>query len=489
MTVSLRHSSVVAKPGQTIKLSSLINVTADGANPGYLIVNGLDRNEYPAADSGVTGSLVGGNKTKTGFSTYSGDARTTGVVFAYDPTSGRYYSSTYGYLDQMTYHASAGADDFTELSVYGASDAGTAATYAANTGVLMYYTGTFTPIGSVGIVNQPNAVTPPSRATPNELAATAMGFVGRNWSRNGCWTLAQTIASEAGATLPVASTYVGAPGEAGGEWMVTYNGAAGQSGDWQSMVRAGDVVVFGNKASTVAHITTCVAGSGASAQLVDNAALSSTSGQPLNPSTDGSANDITVAGPIAASLEWAAADPSQVVIYRLDTPVVADRAASTKFALKSRIKLTGLFSVNDPAKQRIVKVQAYDSSDVFLVNGRRHVARDAAHAVSATSLSAFVLKTGKTAGTDTIMVRAENALGYWGDWQSFTGTVGKPLPVSGATVASSSKDANSLSLEHQSDLLVQGLAQLPSPIDGLGAPMVIHTAQTQAAALAAALHG
>lgn len=493
MTVSISHSAIVTKPGQSFKLSSLIKVTADTANPAYLIVNGFDRNEYPAAGSGATGSFVGGNKSTTKLSPQSGDANTAGVVFAYDPTSGRYYSSTYGYLDQMTYHASSSADDFTELSVYGAADAATAAAYAADTGVLMYYTGTFTPLGSVGIVTQPNAATPPSQATPHELAATALTFVGKNWNSNGCWTLAQTIASEAGAVLPVASSYVGAPGEAGGEWMVAYNGPVGQSGDWQSMVTAGDVVVFGNAAKGLAHITTCVAGSGATAQLVDNAALSKLNGQLINPSTDGSAKDITIFNPIPAGIEWASADPAEVVIYRLDTPVVADSAASTQFALKSHVALTGLFSVNDPANQQIVKVQAYDSlaSDDFLVNGRRHVAADAAHAVSATSLSALVLETGTTAGTDTIMLRAENAKGYWGDWQSFTGIVGTPtIPPAGVSVQNSSSGNDyTVNLDHQTDLLIQGLAALPASMPGLGTPLILHPLQTQTVSLAAALHG
>ena len=78
---------------------------------------------------------------------------------------------------------------------------------------------------------------------------------------NGCWTLASTIAAEAGAGLSVTSTMTGAVGQANGEWIVAYNGPAGQSGNWQSMVTAGEVILFGTTSGSVAHITTCVSGS------------------------------------------------------------------------------------------------------------------------------------------------------------------------------------------------------------------------------------
>jgi hypothetical protein len=42
-------------------------------------------------------------------------------VFTLQPT-GRYYNSTYGYLDQLTYNSSGSAEDVTNLSLFGTSD-------------------------------------------------------------------------------------------------------------------------------------------------------------------------------------------------------------------------------------------------------------------------------------------------------------------------------------------------------------------------------
>ena len=138
---------------------------------------------------------------------------------------------------------------------------------------------------------------------------------------DGCWVLASTIAAEAGASLPVQSTLIGLPGQANGEWIVAFNGPAGQSGNWQSMVTAGEIVVIGTPGGG-GHITTCVSGSGSTAMLVDNITYVNGAGQILNSANDGSSNDIIVAAPHAASQEWAGVQASSVVIYELDTPIV-----------------------------------------------------------------------------------------------------------------------------------------------------------------------
>src|SRR5271157_1231586 len=142
-------------------------------------------------------------------------------------------------------------------------------------------------------------------------AAVADRFVGQAWNMYGCWVLASTIAAEAGASLPVQSTAIGVPGQSNGEWIVAFNGPAGQSGNWQSMVTAGEIVVIGTPGGG-GHITTCVSGSGSSAELVDNITYINGSGQIQNPANDGSSSDVLVAAPHLASQEWAGVQASSV---------------------------------------------------------------------------------------------------------------------------------------------------------------------------------
>jgi hypothetical protein len=86
MSVFLSAGSVVAQPGQRIKVASLLNVTA-GNNPTYLVVLLLDRNEYTANSNGDTGTLSGNGQT-VGFGYLWGDNETTGIVFTYDAFDG-----------------------------------------------------------------------------------------------------------------------------------------------------------------------------------------------------------------------------------------------------------------------------------------------------------------------------------------------------------------------------------------------------------------
>src|SRR6202042_3294579 len=128
--------------------------------------------------------------------------------------------------------------------------------------------------------------------------------------------------AESGAALPSQSSLIGLPGEANGEWIVAFNGPAGMSGNWQSLVRVGEMVVIGTPGGG-GHITTCVSGSGSTAMLVDNVTYVNGSGQIVNSANDGSSSDVIVATPHLASQEWAGVQASSVVIYELDTPIVA----------------------------------------------------------------------------------------------------------------------------------------------------------------------
>src|SRR5208283_450638 len=107
--------------------------------------------------------------------------------------------------------------------------------------------------GSVSVVtDQTFSGSAPTQATPNSICSVAQTFVGKAWNDNGCWVLASNIAAEAGASLPVSSTYIGMAASSG-EWIVAYDGAS--SGNWQSLVKAGEMVVFENGVNS-GHITT-----------------------------------------------------------------------------------------------------------------------------------------------------------------------------------------------------------------------------------------
>ena len=419
MTVSVIKSAFVDQTSTTIDLSSIFTDTAASSNPAYLVLNALDRNEYTAGASGATGSFSGNGHTLNlgGIGSYG---RGAGIVFTYQASTGRYYNSTYGYLDQVTYTSSSSLDDVTNLSLFGTNSLSVATSYASNAYALMDQdSGGY--IGSATIATEPSfSGTVPSQATPDSIAAVAETFVGKAWNMDGCWVLASTIAAEAGASLPVQSTSIGTPGQANGEWIVAFNGPAGQSGNWQSMVTAGEIIVIETSGGG-GHITTCVSGSGSSAKLIDNITYESGNGQIENSANDGSSNDIIVSAAHIASQEWSGVQASSVVIYELDTPIVSDLVTSDSLATTGRQSLAGLFTAADPASKAITEWQVYDSAstDSFVVNSATSTAHSASSALTVSSLSAVSLLAGSVATTDVLDVRAFNG-SYWGDWQSLS---------------------------------------------------------------------
>lgn len=325
---------------------------------------------------------------------------------------------------------SASLGDVTNLSLFGTNNLSLANSYATNAWNMMQADPAGY-LGSATVVTRPGFTgTVPSQATPDFIAAVADSFVGQAWNMDGCWVLTSTIAAEAGTSLPVQSTEIGLPGQANGEWIVAFNGPAGQSGNWQSMVTAGEMVVIGTPGGG-GHITTCVSGSGGTAMLVDNITYVNAQGQITNPANDGSSNDIIIAAPHAASQEWAGVQASSVVIYELDTPVVTDKVASDSLACLASQSLASLFSATDPAGKAIADWQIYDTAagDQLVLNGTAYGDHSAASALTATSLASVSLLAGATATTDTLEVRAFNG-SYWGDWQSLAvaigGTASKP---------------------------------------------------------------
>jgi hypothetical protein len=432
MPISLSTGSVVAKAGQQISLSSLVSVTS-GNNPTYLVVSLLDRNEYTASSNGNTGTLSGDGNTAH-FTSIGGDSNTIGVVFTYNASTGQYTNAVYGNLANLTYTASTNTNDNTSISIFATNNASIANQYANNAYALDQYAAS-SYIGSVSVVTQPSFVGPvPSQATPDSICNTALSFVGKAWNSDGCWVLASNISAEAGASLPITSTMLGTPGLASGEWIVAYNGPAGQSGNWQSQITAGEMVVFETSA-TSGHITTVVSGSGSSAMLVDNITYINGGGGIVNSANDGSASDIVIAAPHLASQEWAQAVPGSVVVYELDCPIINIKTPVSSVAARGTEALAAQFSATNPvASQAITQYQFYDTatSDSFQVGGSDLSAHSAATAitVSAASLASTDLLAGASTGADTIEVRAYNGR-YWGDWQSLQVNV---TPVAAPTV-------------------------------------------------------
>ena len=449
MSIAVTDEPIVVRAAQSVALSTLLQIAPSSANPSYLVLNAFDRDEYSAGASGATGTLNGAG-AHVGLAFMDGDAREAGIVFSYQSSTGRYYNASLGYLDHLTYTASGSAGDITDLSLYGTSNQALAMAYANDTYALMQVD----PAGYLGtaeVATLPGFAGPvPPQATPNAIAAIAEGFVHQDWNQDGCWTLASAIAAEAGASLPLTST-ANVPGQANGEWFVAYDGPAGSTGNWQSMVRAGDMIGFVT-AQGGGHITTCVSGSGASAELVDNEVLVDSQGRVLNPANDGSADDIVIEAPHLASQEWSGVSASSVVIYRLDTPVVTPATGAISLVAGLVDGLASLFSAADPAGRPITEYQVFgtNAGDPIMVNGVAVAAVSAATAVTVGSLASVTLAAGQTAGTDGLDVRAFNGA-YWGDWTSLsvattpgtTATPTAPATAQAATAAITS-DATSI---------------------------------------------
>jgi len=415
MAISVTKNSFIASGGLSINLSSIFSITAASGNPTYLVLNGLDRNEYTISATGATGTFSGNGATAV-FGSIGGDGRGVDLIFTYQAATGRYYSSMYGYFDQITYKASASISDVTNLSLYSTNNFNLATAHG-NDAYAMAQLDPTGYIGSVTIATQPEfANVVPSQATPDSICSIALSFVGKAWNMNGCWVLASTIAAEAGASLPVDSSMIGISGQSNGEWFVAFDGTK-QSGNWQSLVKAGEIIVIGS--TTSGHITTCVSGSGSTATLIDNITYVNTSGATVNLANDGSKNDVLIASPHLASQEWAGILSSYVKIYELDTPIISTLVSPDKIAVHDRQPLSVLFSAMDPNGKSITQFQIYDtaSTDTFIVNGVTQSAHSASTAITVTSLTSTFLQAGSTIGSDTVDVRAYNG-SYWGDWQT-----------------------------------------------------------------------
>ncbi len=467
MSIANKIGSVVATPDEQISLSTLFSITPSASDPTYLIVSGLDRDEYTAGYKTADMGSLSGDGANQAFTNVGSDAWSVGIVFTYQASTGRYYNATYGYSDQLTYTASSNTNDNVSLSVYTTSNYNLATAYAANPYALEQDPRDFNYVGSVSVVTQPSYAGPAAiQATPGSICAAAQSFVGKAWNMDGCWVLASNISAEAGASLSVSSTLVGIPGVANGEWIVAYNGPISANANWELNVTAGEMVTFVTT-SGGGHITTVVSGSGTSAMLIDNIEYVYGNGSIANPANDGSANDIIVAAQHAATQEFNGVNPSDVVVYELDAPTVSDLVTSVTLAGRASQSLASLFTVSNPlASQTITEWQVYDTNtnDSITVGGVAQSAdHSAADAATVTSLSTTALLAGMVAGSDTIDVRAYNG-SYWGDWQSLTATVG-------ATSTPTLPTAPSVTDQTANQTWIQGQkVSLALPADGFTDP-------------------
>ena len=432
MPITETSSTAVVNAAATFSLSQFFTVTAATANPAYLVVCALDRNEYTVTSNGDKGSFSANGAT-LGFSSIGGDGNGSSIVYTWQKTTGQYTNTTYGALSASTYTASDSPNDVTNISLWGSSNASTAQQLANNAYALIQNDASGY-LGSVTIATQPGfSGTVPLTATPDGVAAAALSFVGDAWNENGCWVLASTIAAEAGASLPVQSTAIAVPGHSNGEWVVVYNGPVSTTTTWQSLITTGDIIDF-VPVGGGGHVTTCVSGTGTTAMLVDNIAWRNGHGGYSNAANDGSAADLLISAPHAASGEFNGVAANSVVIYALDTPVLADHAVTINLAPGKSVGLSTLFTASDPAGHAITQYQAYDtlSGDSITLNGHVTSADSASNAATATSLGALGLLSvaADTGGTDTIDIRAYNGT-YWGDWQTETVTLNALPPVLG----------------------------------------------------------
>ncbi|MEJ0049400.1 MAG: hypothetical protein WDN04_27340 [Rhodospirillales bacterium] len=136
MSVSEISSEAVVGGAQNFALSQFFNVTTTGANPTYLVVDALDRNEYTVAANGSTGAF-GGSGAALGLTANGGDGRGAGIVFTWQATTHQYVNAIFGTLDQLTFTSSGSLYDVTNISLFGTSSAALAQQDAASAYALM----------------------------------------------------------------------------------------------------------------------------------------------------------------------------------------------------------------------------------------------------------------------------------------------------------------------------------------------------------------
>jgi hypothetical protein len=433
---SFSQQAIIARPGELFSMEQLLTSPGTGS-PAYVVLVGLDRDRY-ASDSGGSSGHFDGNGQRIDFEAAAfSDCGALGVVFTLGPDG--YSNSTYGRLDQLKFTGGSGEYRNELLSLYGFGADGKAdpallAKLEAEVANPFFDGGAFMAprnypdaihLGALDIVTRASySDATPNAATPDEIAAVAKTFLGAVWNDNGCWVLANNIAAAAGASLPMTAneTLPGlVPPVSNGPWFVAYNSSLateGQRLNWQAQLRPGDIVVSND--SCGGHVATVIDGFGHAALYLDNNGPAA---------IGGSIHDIVIGTP-ASKGPWNYTDLANIVIYRLDTPVV-DVVSGLCVAAGGSALLAPLFTAADPAGKAVTSYQFYSTGSGTIGGVAAHDAAGAV-TVSAQALASASFTAGAKAGADSIMVRAFNG-SYWGDWESVQVAVGsttRPAQVS-----------------------------------------------------------
>ena len=405
----------VTAPGRTIALGNWARLVSAGVQAPTIDLLALDTNAYTASDGTATGTLQG-SIGSIGFTSGYGAARYIDISFTWNAADGAYENPLLGALDTLQFASPDDALDLVDFSLYAAPalPASTLAPYDTVIGQSGAYLGSTTLLSASGVVAPSWPFT-----TQSGIAAAAMSFIGSIANNAGCWVLASEIAALAGAPLPVTGSLGGIPGQASGEWFVAYDGPVQKNTNWIALLATGDVVSFVNPDGS-GHITTVVSGSGANANVVDNASVMLGS-IVLNSANDGSAADVRVFGPHPITGELNGVDPASVVIYRLDAPVVTPVQAMSAVDAGAAVPLASLFSASDPAGNAVTEYQIYDTNGAtnFDVAGQVMSADLPWQPIEVGTLQNVSLLTSAGSFDDTIGIRAGNG-SFWGDWTSIS---------------------------------------------------------------------
>ena len=460
-SVDLLLGSLIAKSNQAgIALSNLFSVSASTLNPTYLDVIMTDRIEYPHGNTPLVGTFTGNGiqapvyarviRSETG--NQNENIEQAAIVFSYQALTGKYFNANYGYFNDLTFDSGNTNLENAQISVFTTNNysvlynldptTGTrAALYNAQylASVALANPSQMNYCGSIDVMNSSSLVSIATQATPQGIVQAARSFVGQVWNADGCWVLASDIAVLAGSSLPATSMQSMAP-IANRPWFAAYYGgdhAAPSIASAESFITAGDIVAVAWSGGG-AHIFTVVSGSGANAQIIDNAVTGS------NSAKDGYSADIIVGQYFTVDQEFSTggALPGSITIYRLDTPTITSISTSIQtISGGAQIALGSLFTCADANGAGTLPITQYDfysmgsgsaASDVFMVNGSAQVAHSSQNdlVIGADQLSNLVLKTAAGLGGNvTVYVRAFNG-SYWGDWASIDMTEVAPTLVS-----------------------------------------------------------
>ena len=441
--ISEKVGSYITNPAGVVSIKSLFNLVATSNSPKYLDICMSDRNEYAHALTPDFGTFIGNGhiapvylkSVNTFFTSTYQNINESAIVFTYQASSGKYFNSIYGFLDDLNFVSGSLGNENAEISVFGTNNLSTLtnvdpitssllslydtqylANLAANKGIAYY--------GSIDVVNALGS--PPAYATPNLIGINAAKFVGLTWNDNGCWVLASEISALSGASLPATSLELGSTPINNSEWIVVYS-AAHQSfptlNQAESLLRPGDVVTVGWTGGG-GHIFTVVSGYGLAAMTIDNSGLSA---------NDGVTSDIVIQGAHSVSnmLALNHAIASSINIYRLDTPTITINVPSTSLAAGSGIYVNLLLSASDAGGAGTLAITKYAfycagtgsaQNDKFSIDGVLQTSHfsDNPLIVEAASISQVVLRAAVGAGgEDTVYVKAFNGI-YWGDWSTFS---------------------------------------------------------------------